>query len=90
MVANQRSPQYVDLFLRWWEGGFRLWHDAAGPDDELTFVTELGPPWYAITGADGRELCDRWEEALILNDHMREIWARVDGVGPESGGDLGR
>jgi hypothetical protein len=89
-IGFPQHRQWLDLFLRWWEDGFRLWHDAADPDDELIFVTELGPPWYAITGADGRELSDRWEEALILKDHVREIWARVDGVGPDSEGGLGR
>jgi len=85
-----QNKQYVDLFLRWWEDGFRFWHQAAGPDDELIFVTELGPPWYAITGADGRELSDRWEEAVLLKDHVSEIWARVDGAEPHSEGGLSR
>jgi hypothetical protein len=71
--------QWLDLFLRWWEDGFRMWRDRAGPDDELVFVNELGPPWYAITGADGHELSDRWEEALLLKDHVRNIWTEAEG-----------
>ncbi len=73
-----QNRQYVDLFLRWWEDGFRMWRAGADPDDELIFVTELGPPPYAITGADGQELSDRWDEALQLKDRVREIWARVE------------
>jgi hypothetical protein len=88
-IGFPQHRQWLDLFLRWWEDGFRLWHDTAGPDDELILVTELGPPWYAITGANGQELSDRWEEALILRSQVREIWARVDGVGPDSEGGLG-
>jgi hypothetical protein len=60
-----------------------MWHEQAGPDDELVFVAELGPPWYAITGADGQELSDRWQEALLLKDHVRDIWAEVAGTRPE-------
>ena len=42
------------------------------------FVTELGPPnWYAITGPDGNELSDRWEDALLLKQHVRRIWERL-------------
>ena len=52
--------------------------ERSGPDDVLFFVTELGPPdWYAITGADGNELSDRWEEALLLKQHVRRIWERL-------------
>ena len=40
----------------------------------MTFVVELGPPTYAIQGADGEELSDRWEEALKIKDLVREIW----------------
>ena len=60
-----------------------MWRDQAGPDDELVFVSELGPPWYAITGADGQELSDRWQEAQSLKDHVRDIWARVEAARPD-------
>jgi hypothetical protein len=78
----QHRP-WLDLFLKWWEEGFRRWRVKA-PDEAaaLTFVTELGPPPYAITGADGSELSDRWEEALHLKDLVRGIWSRLEGVAP--------
>jgi hypothetical protein len=37
----------------------------------------LGPPDYALTGADGRELSDRWTEALLLSRWARELWHQV-------------
>ena len=83
-IGFPQHRQWLDLFLRWWEDGFRMWHNDAGPDDELVFVTELGPPWYAITGADGQELSDRWQEALLLKDHVRDIWARVERARPNA------
>lgn len=70
---------WVDLFLGWWEDGFRLWRERASPDDDLIFVTELGPPmWYALTGPDGKEMSDRWEEALILKREVQAIWQRLE------------
>jgi hypothetical protein len=77
-------PQYakwLDLFLAWWEQGFRQWRRNGGCSVHhaaLNFLCELGPHEYAMTGADGHELSDRWAEALILKDHVRHIWAALD------------
>jgi hypothetical protein len=66
---------WVELFAGWWEEGFRHFRATAPEDAVLTFTTELGPPWYAITGPDGNELSDRWAEALQLAELARERWA---------------
>jgi hypothetical protein len=79
-----QNRQWVDLFAGWWEEGLRLWRNRAGPDDELIFVTELGPPWYAISGADGNELSDRWKEAQTLKQLVRGIWERLESPTPRS------
>jgi hypothetical protein len=42
------------------------------------FLCELGPPDYAITDANGRELSDRWAEAALLAQWAREIWSEVN------------
>ena len=78
-ISWEHHRPWLDLFLGWWEEGFRLWRERSGPDDDLIFVTELGPPnWYAITGHDGSELSDRWEEALLLKQHVIRIWERLE------------
>jgi hypothetical protein len=30
-----------------------------------------------ITGADGHELSDRWQEALKMRDVIRALWRRI-------------
>jgi hypothetical protein len=67
--------KWVDQFKAWWAQGFASWKRRHGPDDTLIFLTELGPPEYAITGADGYELSDRWEESLTIKRWVEEIWA---------------
>ena len=69
---------WVDRFMGWWEYGIRSWKKRAGPDETLTFLCEFGPPPYAITGADGYELSDRWQEALMMKDMIRALWARIE------------
>ena len=76
-ITFPQNKVWLDLYASWWEYGFKKWKERAAQDDTLVFVVELGPPTYAITGADGKELSDRWEEAIILKDLVREIWNRV-------------
>ncbi len=69
---------WVDLFMGWWDYAIRSWRRRAGPDARLTFLCELGPPPYAITGADGYELSDRWAEAREMMAMIRALWGRID------------
>ena len=73
-----QHKDWVDLFMGWWEYGIRSWKKRAGPDATLTFLCELGPSPYAITGADGYELSDRWQEALQMKDMIRTLWRRIE------------
>lgn len=79
-VEFPQTKPWLDLFLDWWERGFRLWrrHRTERPGRVLNFLCELGPTDYAITDAKGWELSDRWTDALIIRDHVKAIWARLE------------
>ena len=73
-----QNAKWVDLFRSWWREGFIGWRACHADDDlPLVFLCELGPPDYAITGADGRELSDRWTEALTLARWARDLWSEA-------------
>lgn len=76
-IGFPHHKHWVDVFMGWWERGFRQWRRKAGPHETLTFLCELGPPEYAITGPDGYELSDRWQEAGMLKDMALDLWQRV-------------
>jgi hypothetical protein len=77
-ISFAHHKDWLDLFMGWWEYGFRSWRKRAGPDATLTFLCELGPPEYAMTGADGYELSDRWAEAQQMMALVRGLWARIE------------
>ncbi len=81
---------WVGLFMDWWEYAIRSWRRRASPDAVFTFLCELGPPTYAITGADGYELSDRWAEALKMKDMIRDLWARIAAEDPRDRTDRAR
>ena len=67
----------VDLFLQWWDYGFRSWSRRAGPDAVLPFTCELGPKPYAITGRDGNDTTDRWAESLQMKTMVEDLYTRA-------------
>ncbi|MEO5883356.1 MAG: sugar phosphate isomerase/epimerase, partial [Caldimonas sp.] len=77
-IGFAHHREWLELFMGWWEYGFRSWRRRAPPDAVLTFLCELGPREYAMTGSDGYELSDRWEEAQFLMRLVRELWNKLE------------
>lgn len=78
-IGFPQHQKWVDLFTGFWRDGFADWR-ARNADGDLLFLCELGPPEYAMTGADGRELSDRWAEGLALKAMAEDIWGALDAV----------
>jgi hypothetical protein len=76
-ISFPHNKLWLELFLSWWEYGFKSWRRRASPDESLAFVCELGPQPYAIAGPDGNDASDRWLEALLMKDAIRALWNRT-------------
>ncbi|MEQ8924143.1 MAG: sugar phosphate isomerase/epimerase [Roseovarius sp.] len=68
---------WVDQFSAWWAMGFSDWLARGAPGGSLTFTVELGPKPYAISGPDGNDLSNRWEDALRIREIVLGLWSRV-------------
>ena len=73
-----QHQEWVAIFKGWWNEGMRAWRRRNADDATLVFLCELGPPPYAITDGEQRELSDRWEESLQIRDWVQEIWVELD------------
>ncbi len=72
-----QHQEWVEIFKGWWKQGMREWRRRNAADATLVFLCELGPPPYAITDGDQRELSDRWEESLQIREWALQIWAEL-------------
>ena len=74
-ISFPHHRPWLDLFMEWWEYGFRSWRRRAGSDDILAFTCELGPKPYAITG---RERVSHYNGSVQVlgdgDDRSRIIW----------------
>jgi hypothetical protein len=77
-IGFPQHQAWVDIFRKWWKVGMRSWRARNADDATLIFLCELGPPPYAITDGNRRELSDRWEEALIIREWIMEIWQELE------------
>ncbi len=75
-VEAPSSAAWRAVFEGWWRRGIDAWLARADADDSLPIVCELGPPPYAITDPQGREMTDRWTEAVALKDLARRLFAQ--------------
>ncbi|WP_394197557.1 sugar phosphate isomerase/epimerase family protein [Litoreibacter albidus] len=71
-----QHQKWVELFKGWWREGMASWCDRNATGDCI-FLSELGPPEYAMTDATGREMSNRWEEAQQIKSWVEDIWADV-------------
>ncbi len=73
----EQHQKWVDLFKGWWREGLSSWK-ARNPDGDCVFLCELGPPEYAMTGPDGKEMSNRWEEALTIKGWIEDMWRDLE------------
>lgn len=69
---------WVSKHRQWWKDGMRHWRAREDKNAVLNFLTQLGPPPYAITGRDGYELSDRWQESITIMNWAREMWTELE------------
>jgi len=77
-IEFPQHQEWVEIFRGWWREGMRRWRARNESDATLIFLCELGPPPYAITDKNQRELSDRWQEGLMIRQWVEEIWADLE------------
>ena len=73
-LANPVYARHVERTAVMWKLVMVRWLKYAARGDVFPFRVELGPPDYAILGADGREITDRWEQQKTLKALVERLW----------------
>ncbi len=68
---------WINLFRKWWRDGLISWRHR-NPSGDCIFLCELGPPEYAMTDSAGREMSNRWNEALQIKSWISDIWRDLE------------
>jgi hypothetical protein len=71
------TGEMAQQFKKLWTMGMGAWLKKAQAGDVLPFTCELGPAPYAIVDASGREISDRWEQALVIKRLAEEAWGEA-------------
>ncbi|MCY0964608.1 sugar phosphate isomerase/epimerase family protein [Parathalassolituus penaei] len=76
-ISFAQHQPWVEAFQSLWHYGFTDWKHRHQQGDTLSFTCELGTRPYAITGHNGLDITDRWQESLQLKALAEKIWANV-------------
>jgi sugar phosphate isomerase/epimerase len=69
------SGELSQQFRKLWAMGMTGWMKQAVPGDILPFTCELGPIYYSIPDLSGKEISNRWQQALVIRQLANEAWA---------------
>jgi hypothetical protein len=73
-LTNPAYRRYVERASAMWKSAMIRWLSGAERGDLLPFRVDLGPPDYAILGADGREIADRWAQQKSMKALVERLW----------------
>ena len=73
-LDNPAYRRHVERTSLMWKNVMVRWLKGAGRGDVFPFRVELGPPDYAILGADGREVSDRWAQQKAMKALVERLW----------------
>jgi len=75
--SSELAKQWVHL----WTEIMRRWLQKARPGEIFPVAPELGPPVYSIQDLEGRELSDRWKQALVMKRLIEISWKEAHQAG---------
>jgi sugar phosphate isomerase/epimerase len=73
-AGNPAYARHVERTATMWKHVMVRWLKYAERGDVFPFRVELGPPDYAVLGADGQEIADRWAQQKAMKALVERLW----------------